>query len=744
MAIIKKGSAPVEGDNIEQQIAQLPKEDSHFERQGDYMVRLDDATGAIKERIFSPDKSLGESVAPFAIAYFIPVIGAEIASTLTSAGIATSNAVGTAIARTAISVAQGVPLEDAIKSAATNLLMSNVSGSVPGTQDAKNFISSISSDPATQNIITNVSNSVINTIAKGGSGKEILTNAVSAATGTVVGQETGSSTAGQFVGTALATGDPTAAITAAAGSAGSAAAKQTKPAETRVASADDEVMNQITKAFESPAILTARSDLMDAINSANLTPEQREFLTAAMKDVQLAQAFPATTSDAGGGVAPRLGLPFAANDPRFAEALKNNPQLIQKFSEYTNTYGFNTPQLNVVYKSLIEDELKKDPTYQPLLDEYKKITGTDYSPPAQDLGTIEVVGKKEPATAVEPTPEPPTSIVISVNPVKKTALVINNAGEIKSTTIPPNVEIKPNDPVVVNPATNVVTPTPVAMPPVGPVIKPVIEPTPAVPTPTPIPAPTPEPTPAPTPTPTPAPEPVVEPTPKPTPAPEPSKQPITQPEPTPTPAPAPSPFPEPVPAPAPTPLPEPVPAPQPAPQPYPEPFPQPYPEPLPEPVPEPVPVPVPAPTAPPISRLPELLSPTLPTILNPPITTPSVSTPEPAAPTEPPTVVPEPSAEPEPTKDPEFTVEPEPTEPTKPTEPAIPKEPDPFIRVGVSSVKSKKPTRAAPSADYSQSALAQALTAYRGAGEIEGDPSGKPRKNVWNEASLRLKDALGL
>jgi hypothetical protein len=36
------------------------------------------------------------------------------------------------------------------------------------------------------------------------------------------------------------------------------------------------------------------------------------------------------------------------------------------------------------------------------------------------------------------------------------------------------------------------------------------------------------------------------------------------------------------------------------------------------------------------------------------------------------------------------------------------------------------------------------LTAYRGAGEIEGDPSGKPRKNVWNEASLRLKDALGL
>jgi len=36
------------------------------------------------------------------------------------------------------------------------------------------------------------------------------------------------------------------------------------------------------------------------------------------------------------------------------------------------------------------------------------------------------------------------------------------------------------------------------------------------------------------------------------------------------------------------------------------------------------------------------------------------------------------------------------------------------------------------------------LTAYRGAGEIEGTGSGKPRKKVWNEESLKLKDALGV
>jgi hypothetical protein len=45
---------------------------------------------------------------------------------------------------------------------------------------------------------------------------------------------------------------------------------------------------------------------------------------------------------------------------------------------------------------------------------------------------------------------------------------------------------------------------------------------------------------------------------------------------------------------------------------------------------------------------------------------------------------------------------------------------------------------------YPTSTLGQALTGYRGAGEIEGKKSGKPRQNVWNEESLRLKDALGL
>ena len=45
---------------------------------------------------------------------------------------------------------------------------------------------------------------------------------------------------------------------------------------------------------------------------------------------------------------------------------------------------------------------------------------------------------------------------------------------------------------------------------------------------------------------------------------------------------------------------------------------------------------------------------------------------------------------------------------------------------------------------YPRTGMTGGLTSTRGAGEIESKETGKARKNVWNEASLRLKDALGV
>lgn len=44
----------------------------------------------------------------------------------------------------------------------------------------------------------------------------------------------------------------------------------------------------------------------------------------------------------------------------------------------------------------------------------------------------------------------------------------------------------------------------------------------------------------------------------------------------------------------------------------------------------------------------------------------------------------------------------------------------------------------------STTGITTGLAGERGAGEIEGKETGKERQNVWNEASLRLKDALGV
>ena len=123
-------------------------------------------------------------------------------------------------------------------------------------------------------------------------------------------------------------------------------------------------------------------------------------------------------------------------------------------------------------------------------------------------------------------------------------------------------------------------------------------------------------------------------------------------------------------------------------------------------------LPPPVPTLPPVTIAPTTEPPTLSPTL-PPETTPPVTTLPPAT-TAPPTI--------KPTKAPTYPV-------------VIGVTPEPTPRVSApSTITGVSPARL----------LADALAAYRPAGAIEGEESGKERQNVWNEKSLRLKDALGL
>ena len=83
-----------------------------------------------------------------------------------------------------------------------------------------------------------------------------------------------------------------------------------------------------------------------------------------------------------------------------------------------------------------------------------------------------------------------------------------------------------------------------------------------------------------------------------------------------------------------------------------------------------------------------------------------------------------------------------PAEVTKPEEPAKPTDLDIYSYV---PTKTRKPSLAQllTVRQYPTTGITQGL-APRAPGEIESEVTGKKRRNVWNEASLRLKDALGL
>ena len=158
------------------------------------------------------------------LAYALPIAGQAI-----GAAIGTSTAVGTAIAAVATNVAQGQSLEQAITNAAPSLIASGIMSQV----DMNSLSSTITSNPTVANVVNNVAGSMIATAAKGGSVNDMLTNAVAAGGGTLIGNSLQldgvSASNAQAVGNAIAgnitTGTTLGGLTAGASSLGGTQAK---------------------------------------------------------------------------------------------------------------------------------------------------------------------------------------------------------------------------------------------------------------------------------------------------------------------------------------------------------------------------------------------------------------------------------------------------------------------------------------------------------------------------------------
>ena len=154
-----------------------------------------------------------------AAAYYLPGVGAELGRTLVTQGLITgaavpyATAIGTALASTGASVAQGVPFDTALTNATVNAVTSTGSQSVAG------YISKLGASPEVANAITSIGASGLATAAKGGSAADIERNMTGALAGSAVTGLTGDNISGAVVGGQV-TGGTTGALLGAAGAAG--------------------------------------------------------------------------------------------------------------------------------------------------------------------------------------------------------------------------------------------------------------------------------------------------------------------------------------------------------------------------------------------------------------------------------------------------------------------------------------------------------------------------------------------
>ncbi len=157
----------------------------------------------------------------------LPGVGSAIASSLLEAGVVTSTVVadlmGSAIASTAVSVAQGQPLDKALTNAIVSAAIST--GSVEAAKEVNTFVG----HPAVTDAIVSAAGSAVKTIAAGGTEADITQNMIGSLAGSAASSayntanDNVTNTTGRVIGSSIAgavTGGTLGALTGAAGELG--------------------------------------------------------------------------------------------------------------------------------------------------------------------------------------------------------------------------------------------------------------------------------------------------------------------------------------------------------------------------------------------------------------------------------------------------------------------------------------------------------------------------------------------
>ena len=170
---------------------------------GDFFAGIDSSLGlskgltSIGKGLEDLDNTLGLSknapaIVGFAASYFLPGIGQALGQSLVNAGVITGAAIpyattiGTALAQTGVSVAQGKPLDQALGDAILSGGMSELTQAY-GSR-VKSAIGQITDNPIAQKAIFKAGTDVVTAVAQGKSGDQVLQGIGKSVVSTVAGE----------------------------------------------------------------------------------------------------------------------------------------------------------------------------------------------------------------------------------------------------------------------------------------------------------------------------------------------------------------------------------------------------------------------------------------------------------------------------------------------------------------------------------------------------------------------------
>jgi hypothetical protein len=216
-------------------------------------------------------------VAQLALTYYMPGISASLAPYMVGVPAAYQTAVASALASTAIQTAQGVPFEQALKSATVNAVTST------GAPVAAIYVEDLVGNQKVADVLTSIGASAAKTAASGGTKDDIEKNMVAALTGsgltsalqTADVSRDVSRVAGSAAGGAVV-GGTTGAISGAASELGSQAARDAAKLEaqkgTKLAAAGDGTMTDAGRMLDTVQVVNQREPDPTLQDTSIITP----------------------------------------------------------------------------------------------------------------------------------------------------------------------------------------------------------------------------------------------------------------------------------------------------------------------------------------------------------------------------------------------------------------------------------------------------------------------------------------